>query len=168
MTLVPSYPDLPMEDVYPRVPRTDIPAVHLSESGRSRVVYFPWDIDRTFWDVLAKDHLLLLRNAVEWTTRGQAPLTVTGRGILDVTVWRQRGSVTVHLVNLTNPMMMKGPVREVFPVGPQKVRVQLPSKARSAKLCVAGRAVEFRSEGNAIEFDVPSIELHEMIAIDLA
>jgi len=27
--------------------------------------------------------------------------------VLDVTVWRQEHSMTVHLVNLTNPMMMK-------------------------------------------------------------
>ena len=43
---------------------------------------------------------------------------VDGRGIIDVTVWRQRDSMTVHLVNLTNPMMMKGPLREAIPIGP--------------------------------------------------
>ena len=42
--------------------------------------------------------------------------------MLDVTVWRQRESMTVHLVNLTNPMMMKGPLREVIPIGPLDVR----------------------------------------------
>jgi hypothetical protein len=170
LTLVPSYPDLPMEDVYPRTARTDIPMVHLMESGGSRVVYFPWDIDRTFWEVLAKDHLLLLRNAVEWTTRGRTPVTVTGKGILDVTVWRQASSLTVHLVNLTNPMMMKGPVREVYPVGPQMVRLELPGggRPRKATLCVAKKPLTFRAQGGAIEFEVPGVERHEMVAIDLA
>jgi hypothetical protein len=46
LTLIPSYPDLPMEEVYPRRPKTDIPEVYLRESSGSRVVYFPWDIDR--------------------------------------------------------------------------------------------------------------------------
>jgi hypothetical protein len=41
LTLVPSYPDLPMEEVFPRVPKTDIPEVFLKEFGRGRVVYFP-------------------------------------------------------------------------------------------------------------------------------
>ena len=41
-----------MEEVYPRVPKTDIPQVFLREMGAGRVVYFPWDIDRTFWEVL--------------------------------------------------------------------------------------------------------------------
>jgi hypothetical protein len=33
---------------------TDTPGVFLREVGASRIVYFPWDIDRTFWEVLAQ------------------------------------------------------------------------------------------------------------------
>jgi hypothetical protein len=64
LTLIPSYPDLPMEKVYPRTPKTDIPGVILCEVGASRVVYFPWDI-RSRVEVLCVDHGKLLRNAVE-------------------------------------------------------------------------------------------------------
>ncbi len=53
LTLVPSYPDLPMEEVYPRVERTDTPGVYARETGKGRVIYFPCDIDRTFWEVLS-------------------------------------------------------------------------------------------------------------------
>jgi hypothetical protein len=135
LTLVPSYPDLPMEEVFPRVARTDIPEVFVREYGSGRVVYFPWDIDRIFWEVLSTDHLKLLRNAVEWAANEPHPVTVNGPGVFDVTVFRQKQSMTVHLVNLTNPMMMKGPVREILPIGPQKVRVRLPdgAKAREVK-----------------------------------
>jgi hypothetical protein len=170
LTVVPSYPDLPMEDVYPRVPRTNIPAVHLAERGRGRVVYFPWDIDRTYWEVLSTDHLTLIRNAVVWVTNEAPPVTVTGPGILDVAVWRQKQSMTVHLVNLTNPMMMKGPIREIYPVGAQKVRVVLPggTRVRDVKLCVANTPARHRTDGNVIEVDVPSIAMHEMIAVDFA
>ncbi|MBI3471231.1 MAG: beta-galactosidase trimerization domain-containing protein, partial [Candidatus Solibacter usitatus] len=84
LTLIPSYPDLPMEEVYPRVPKTDIPEVYLREVGRGRVVYFPWDIDRTFWEVLSVDHGKLLANAVDWAAQEERPVTVTGPGVLDV------------------------------------------------------------------------------------
>ena len=133
LTLIPSYPDLPMEDVYPRVAKTDTRELYLRDLGRSRVVYFPWDIDRTFWDVLAVDHLTLLRNAVAWACNETPPVEVDGPGVLDVTAWRQRDSMTVHLVNLTNPMMMKGPLRETIPVGPLTVRIRLPEGARPSK-----------------------------------
>ena len=66
------------------------------------------------------------RNAVRWATDEEPPVEVKGPGVLDVTAWRQEGSMTVHLVNLTNPMMMKGPFRELIPVGEQRVTVRLP------------------------------------------
>ena len=67
-----------------------MPQVFLSEVGHGRVVYFPGDIDRTFWEVLCVDHGKLLRNAVAWATDQEADVTVTGPGVLEVTVW-QRG-----------------------------------------------------------------------------
>ena len=78
LTLIPSYPDLPMEDVYPRVTAIGTPGAYVREIGRGRVVFFPWDIDRTFWEVLSTDHLQLLRNAVDWVTRQDLPVSVKG------------------------------------------------------------------------------------------
>jgi len=169
VTFIPSYPDLPMEKVYPRGPKTDIPEVYLREQGPGRVIYFPWDIDRTFWEVLSLDHLKLLRNAVEWATNEEPAVRVTGPGVLDVTVWRQRESMTVHLVNLSNPMMMKGPLRELIPIGEQKVRVQLPAgrQAKRTQLLAAGVTPQFRADGPYLEIVVPSVLDHEVVAIDL-
>jgi hypothetical protein len=170
LTVVPSYPDLPMEEVYPRIAHTDIPGVYVRQVGRGRVVYFPWDIDRTFWEVMSPDHGMLLRNAVAWATNEEPPLTVKGPGVLDVALWSQKNSVTAHLVNLTNPMMMKGPFREIIPIGAQKVRIRVPKgrKAAGAKLLVANQAVAISSRGDSIEVLVPSIKVHEVVAIDLA
>ncbi|MEK7684086.1 MAG: beta-galactosidase trimerization domain-containing protein [Verrucomicrobiota bacterium] len=196
LTLIPSYPDLPMEMVYPRVAKTDIPQVYLREfdavgagagslgsnsefgirnsefkpgASRARSVYFPWDIDRVFWEVLCVDHGQLLRNAVDWATNEEKPATVTGPGVLDVTVWQQKQSMTVHLVNLTNPMMMKGPFREFLPVGEQKVRVRLPGgkKAKKVQLLVSGKPARVSEEPGAITVMVPSILDHEVVAVDL-
>jgi hypothetical protein len=160
-----------MEKVFPRQPRTDVPQVFLREIGAAggRVVYFPWDIDRTFWEVLDVDHGKLLANAVAWATNEPAPLSVTGPGVLDVTYWRQKSSLTAHLVNLTNPMLMKGPVREVIPVGAQRVRMRLPSglRARAVQLMVAKTKPGYRQEGEWLEVTVPSIAEHEVIAVDV-
>lgn len=168
LTLIPSYPDLPMEKVYARVPSTDEAGVFVRELGGGRVVYFPWDIDRTFWEVLSMDHGTLLRNAVDWAGQEERPVTVTGPGVLDVTVWAQRKSMTVHLVNLTNPMMMKGPLRELIPVGPQVVTVRIPEgmKVRKVHLLAAGRTVATKRRGSFLTLTVPSILDHEVVAID--
>jgi hypothetical protein len=169
LTLIPSYPDLPMEKVFPRQPATDIPQAFVREFGAGRVVYFPWDIDRTFWEVLSPDHGALLANAVKVATAEELPVRVTGSGILDVTIWKQRSSVTIHLVNLTNPMMMKGPIREIIPVGDQLVRLPLKDgmQVRRVQLLVSQRRAFTRIEGGFLEIWLPSIGEHEVIAIDV-
>jgi hypothetical protein len=169
LTLIPSYPDLPMEEVFPREPKTDIAEVYVREIGKGRVVYFPWDIDRTFWEVLSVDHLKLLRNAVDWAANEPRPVVVTGAGTLDVTVWRQKESMTVHLVNLTNPMMMKGPIREFIPTPPQQVTVRLPAggKAKKVQLLVSRQTARVREANETVTLTIPSILDHEVVAIDL-
>lgn len=170
LTRVPSYPDLPMEEVYPRQPKTDFPEVFCREFGSGRVVYFPGDLDRTFWEVLAADHATLLRNAVTWALNEEPIVEVTGPGVLDVTAWRQRDSLTVHLVNLTNPMMMKAPYRELIPTGPQEVKVRLPEgkKVERVRLLVADKELPINTAGEVLSVTVPSVLAHEVVAIDLA
>ena len=169
LTQVPSYPDLPMEEVYPRRPKTDVPEVFLREFGDARVAYFPGDIDRTFWEVLAADHGQLLRNTAQWALNEEPVVTVTGPGVIDLTVWRQKESMTVHLVNLTNPMMMKGPQRETVPLPSQQVRLRLPDRAqpRGVRLLVAGQVPPTEQAGRVMTITIPSVQDHEVVAIDL-
>ncbi len=169
LTLVPSYPDLPMEEVWARVPRTDIPGLYAREVGRGRVVYFPFDLDRTFWEVLSPDHGLLLENAIAWAHHEEQPLVVAGKGMLDVSLWLQQESMTAHLVNLTNPMMMKGPVREIIPAPPQQVLIRVPEgrRLRRVSLLVSRQPPVYKTAGSVVTLEIPSVDLHEVIALDL-
>jgi len=145
-----------------------LPAAYLERVGNGRVVYFPGDLDRTFWQVLAVDHGMLLRNAVEWATNEAPNVKVEGPGILDVAVWEQKASMTLHLVNLTNPMMWKGPVREIVSVAGQKIALRIPPdrRVRRVHLLVAARDIPYRTDGDTIHLETPSIGLHEVVAVD--
>jgi hypothetical protein len=168
LTLVPQYPDLPMEEVYTTSLHTDTPGVFVRQSGKGRVVYFPFDIDRTFWEVLSNDHGTVMKNAVAWAFQGDQPLTVTGKGMIDVSLWAQKGSVTAHLVNLTNPMTMKGPVRELVPSPPQKVRVRIPKgkSVKGVKFLVNPAVPQSAVVNGAVEVAVPPFDLNEAVAIE--
>jgi hypothetical protein len=76
--------------------------------------------------------------------------------------------MTVHLFNLTNSMMMKGPLREVIPVGPLRVRVRVPDDLRPAKahLLTAGKTLQPEVAGGIWSMTVPSVDVHEVIAIE--
>ena len=166
---IPSFPDLPMEELYARESGTAEPEVLLSSHGRGRVAYLPGDLDRTFWELLNPDHGRLLANVLAWTGAADGPVTVTGPGILDLSVWQGSGFVALHLVNLTNPMMMKGPFRELFPVGPQTVGLRLPAGAGTrltVRLLHAGGEPEFTVADGMINFETGAIIDHEIAVVE--
>jgi hypothetical protein len=161
-------PEIPFPDPVPLIPETDIRGLYLNDNGNSRVAYFPVDIDRTYWQIMSTDHLKLLQNTIRWTLNEEPVVDVEGPGVIDVTVWRQKDSMTVHLVNLTNPMMMKGPFREFIPVD-ARVRIKIPegTKPKEVRLLINGTVPEFKNNNGYINLDVSQITDHEIIGIDL-
>ncbi|HZG26342.1 MAG TPA: alpha-amylase family protein [Chitinophagaceae bacterium] len=167
VTLVPTYPDLPMEDVYTRVPDTDIREVYLKEVGKGRVAYIPFDIDRAIWQYMAMDHGKLLDNIVRWTLNEDPIVTVKGPGMIETTVWRQKASMTVHLVNLTNPMMLKGPFRELIPVSADvSIKIPAQSKVKGVKLLLSEQKPKFTIKDGSVSLSVPQLLDHEIVALD--
>jgi hypothetical protein len=132
------------------------------------VAYFPGDIDRTFWQIMSVDHGKLLRNTILWALNEEPLVEVKGPGIIDVTMWRQEHSMTVHLVNLTNPMMMKGPFRELIPVDTE-VSIKIPGGARltDVKLLVREQKPKYEINSGIVTLSVSQISDHEIVALDL-
>jgi len=86
-----------------------------------------------------------------------------------MSLWRQKDSITAHLVNLTNPMMPKEPVRKLIPISEQRVRIHIPAGGRvnRVQFLVSDRKPVWRQSGKIVDLVVPSVELHEVIALDL-
>ena len=168
LTTIPAYPDLPMEDVFPIYPETNIAEVYINDFGKGRVVYYPWDLDRVYWKVKSSDHGILIQNTVRWLLQDSIPVIVEGPGLLDVTCRIQADAMVVHMVNLTNPMAMSGMIREFIPIGQQKITVKIPDgkKALGVKLLAKGGYPEFVQTGNQVVFTVESILDHEVAAVD--
>jgi len=84
-------------------------------------------------------------------------------------MWKQKQSLTVHLVNLTNPMAMRPNVHELIPSGPQEVTVRLPVGARASRvqLLVADRVIPIQETGGLVNLTIQSVLDHEVVAIDL-
>jgi hypothetical protein len=158
-----------MEDVYPRKPETDIRELYLREYGKGRIAYFPGDIDRSFWQILSVDHGKLLRNTILWALNEDPFVEVKGPGIVDVTVWRQASSMTVHLVNLTNPMMMKGPFRELIAVDVD-VSIKIPEQSDvvGIHLLVRDQKPQLEIKDGRVRLNIRQIEDHEIVALDLS
>ena len=169
VTLIPTYPDLPMEDVYTRIPDTDTRELYLREIGKSRIAYVPWDIDKSYWQYLALDHSKLLNNTIRWALNEEPIVTVKGQGMIETTMWRQKDSMAVHLVNMTNPMMMKGPMHELIPVDAE-VTIKIPDgfKVTGVHLPMRDKEPLYTNKNGVITLTVAQILDHEIIGIDLA
>jgi hypothetical protein len=169
VTLVPTYPDLPMEDVYTRKPDPDTRELFLRQIGNGRVAYIPWDIDRVFWQYMAQDHGKLLSNTIKWALNEDPVVTIKAPGIIETTAWRQEHSMAIHLVNLTNPMMMKGPFRELIPVDAE-VSIKIPAgkKVMGVQLPLSQRKPVYAVVNGRLNLKITQITDHEIIGIDLA
>ena len=77
--------------------------------------------------------------------------------------------MTVHLVNLTNPMLMRGAFRELIPLGEQRVRIRLPegSRVAGARLLRRDVPVDPQVSDGVAEVVVSGITDHEVLALDL-
>ena len=130
--------------------------------GGGRTVYIPWNIGAIFWEVLAADHGRLIANAVRWALGKRAARRGRGPARSSIIAVRENDDgVAVVLNNLTNPMMMKGPIREIFPVGRHTVSVAIPKGKRvdKARLLVAGRKAKASvGEDGRVEVEVPGID----------
>ncbi len=167
LSVIPPYPSHPPEMVYPRIPRTDEPAVVLTERGPSRTIYFAGDIDRSCWRSGHTDLTLLLQNSIRWLARGNLPVTVSGDGITELFAWETAPGFALHVLNYNNPNMMRGWIRRHYGIGPHQVRFELPEGKRIARaeLLRAETSLPFRQTGRTVEFVIPRIEDYEVAAL---
>jgi hypothetical protein len=165
---VPDFPDLPMEEVYPREAPRGAAMVARETPAGGRVVYIPWNIGEIFWQVLARDHGQVIENAVRWALGKTPDVTVAGPGVLDIAVRHGKGRTVVALCNLTNPMMMKGPLRTAMPVGVQTVSVALPERARGAeaRLVIAGTSAPVAVRDGRAVVEVPEFSRMEVVELE--
>jgi len=162
---VPDYPDLPMEEVYPREELGSPALIARDLPGGGRSVYVPFNLGALFWEALQPDHGTLVANAVRWALGAPERVRVRGRGLVDLAVWENPESVAVVIVNLTNPMALKGPMREILPLPEQEVSIALPEGAvgAHARLLVADADVPVRVREGRAEVIVGSADLLETV-----
>jgi hypothetical protein len=168
LTVVPYFPAFPPEMVFPRTPRTDEPAAVLRQVGRSRIVYFPGDVDRTFWRSGNTDLSQLLVNAVRWGL-GDAPVRVTvdGDGVVEAFAWETEPGYALHLLNYTNPNMTRGFIKRFHSIGSQRIEFAVaPGRSiRAVRALRAGRDLPFTQQGVRVRFEIPSVTDYEVAAL---
>src|ERR1019366_7620162 len=134
LTVVPGFVAYPPELSYPLQARTNEPAVVVRQKGKSRLIYFPGDIERTMWRSGHTDLARLLQNSIRWVAGANPPVTIQGDGVIEAFAWETQAGFAVHILNYTNPAMHRGWIRNFYPIGDQKVRMSLPQGRRVTRV----------------------------------
>lgn len=169
LTFVPPFPAFPPEAVWSRRMKTDIPGLVVYERpGSGRVAYLAADVDRRYARDNFSDIGNLLANLVRWTAADDIPLSVDGPGLIDCHLYRQPGRVILHCVNLTNEGTWRGPIDELIPIGPVRVRVRLPDdvRGRQIRLLVSSHKPAVTVADRWASFELESILDHEVAVIE--
>ena len=164
---IPDFPDLPMEEVYARDEPADPAVITRELPSGGRVVYFGFNLGSLFWETLQADHGLLIANAVRWGLRDAPMVRIEGPGLVDVAVRKRDGAIAISLVNLTNPMAMRGAIREILPLPRQRIEAKVPAGAGNvtAKLLVAEREVAVTVQDGIAVIEVEGIDLLEVVLV---
>ncbi|WP_238368550.1 alpha-amylase family protein [Mesobacterium pallidum] len=168
---VPDFPDLPMEEVYPRDAPVAPALIARETPAGGCTVHIPWNIGATFHEVMAADHQRLIENAVRWCLGKTPEAEVTADGVVDLALREGRDETLALVTNLTNPMMMKGPLRRLYPVSNVQLHIVPPVGRRcgGAKLVASGRALEVATGVNGrLSIALPPFELTEAVQVTWA
>jgi hypothetical protein len=158
LTYVPPFPVYPPETAWMREPKTTIPALVINGGN----AYLPADIDRRYARESLPDHADLLGNIVRWAAGESIPLQVEGPGLVECSLYTQRGRLILHLLNLTATGRL--PMDELVPSAPLEVRLK--TALRRVSLKVSGRAVAAKAANGWVRFVVPSVMDHELAVIE--
>ena len=169
MRYIAPYPSHPPEMVYPREPENEEPALVLTDHGAGRAAYFPGDVDRSCWRTSNTDLDLLLQKTIHWV-KGDArsPVEVSGEGVLEMFAWETEAGLALHLINYTNPHMLRGWVRQFYPVGRQMVAIRVPNEMSisEVRLLRAEQKIPFTRQDGVIRFAIPRIVDYEVAALN--
>jgi Beta-galactosidase trimerisation domain len=168
LTVVPGFVAYPPELSYPLQARTNEPAIVLRQRGKSRLVYFPGDIERTMWRSGHTDLARLLQNSIRWVAGGaNPPVTIEGDGVIEAFAWETQAGFAVHVLNYTNPAMHRGWIRNFYPIGTQKVTMSVPNGRRVTRveLLRAETNIPFTGGVGTIEFTIPRVLDYEVAAL---
>lgn len=168
MTFIPAFPIYPPETAWMRTPETNIPGLIVRTlKEASRIAFMPADIDRQFGRFNLPDHGNLLGNIIRWALNDKAPIVVDAKGLIDCQIYRQKGRLVIHLVNLTNSGTWRQPLDELIPVGPVKIKVRTTEETpgRRVRLLVSGRKTDTVVLDGWSSFEIDQIVDHEVAVL---
>jgi hypothetical protein len=166
---IPPFPMYPPEFVWTAVPGTDKPVIIECRKDRGgRAIYAAWDINAVYGKAALPDHGSLVGNIVKYLLGNKLPVHVECGAYIDFKVYRQENRLIIHLINGNHTGFAQGYAENNLPVGPVKIRVQVPGFAPSrVRTTVEGAEAVMTEEGGGVfTIRLDRLEVHQLILVE--
>ncbi len=107
-------------ELFPVLEKGDSPVLYSTKIDKGQVVYFAGGLGTMMWKNDLPDYSAILEKMIYPDSSERRPLTTDAPGTVNVTAYRIKSGITVHLVNGTG----KTPLDRVVPVGPFRIRLR--------------------------------------------
>jgi len=151
-------------EFFPVLEKGDRAVVYSTKIEEGEVVYFAGGLGTMMWKNDLPDYTTILEKMIYQDSSKGRPLTTNAPGTVNVTAFRIKSGITVHLVNGTG----KTPLGRVVPVGPIRIRLK-GTNGKRAKWYSPGNEpdlLESRSRSGYTETTIPRLEAYGLIVVE--
>ena len=131
-------------------------------------MYLAFNAGQIFWQAMQSDHGDLIAASVRWAMGEDPPrVQAYGAGMIDLAVRAAEDEMAVTVVNLNNPMAMRGQIRSVLPLTDQRLVIRAPRQAGAAKvrLLVSGAEMSLPVECGQVQVGLDRIAVLEVVHV---
>jgi hypothetical protein len=168
LTLVPPFSPLesvgaPPERASLPVSHTDVPMGLLSQYGKGKVVYFPFQLSFIINEFRLNEHYLVLSNAIRMLLGKDDMISVSRVQGLQVTVLQTEQGYLINLVNGvgSRPLVTNVPLRDIE----IKAKFNEGCRVKSVRQLINSRELDFRRDGCVVEFSIAQLDVWEAVSV---
>ena len=164
LTLIPTAMFGPPEKVWSDKVETTVPGIVLTDPGKGRAAYIPWDIGGLYYRHSSEAHRGFLADVIDQLLTGGRQLRTNAHPLVEITVLDQpaRGRALIHLVNGTG----HHDTAYFPPLEIRDIRIDLARDVHRAHAVALDLTLPITSNGRFRSFTVPRLQAYKVIVVE--
>jgi hypothetical protein len=164
LTLIPTAMFGPPEKVWSDKVETAVPGLIVSDHGKGRVAWIPWEVSGLYYRHSSPGHAGLLSDVIDMLLPQGRLVKTSAHPLVELTVMDQpsRRRTLVHLVNLTGHQG----TAYFPPVELRDIRIELARPVQRARAVALERELPVTASGRYRTFTLPRLGAYEAIVIE--
>jgi hypothetical protein len=163
LTLVPPTKVNPMEMVGEGMQETGKPGLYVSEYGKGKLTYIPWDLGDLYYRASAVHHSTLFSDLMDDLLPNGRQIRTNAHPMLQITIQQQKREqrTLVHFVNLSGASQIA-----YHPAIPMSgIQVEMQGAFGSARMVSSNRELPIRRIAGYTSFTLPTLDTYDVVVL---